>query len=146
MQTKVKKTIEMKKVRFSRKLMQNSLFWSCCFFCFPFSCPKKAIMQSKWVIDIWVFSKSCQTNSWSSSLLFQPSPTPTLQGWNFLLMAQCKRPLSYGKLTLKMSMRDRGRKLQTRNAGHVCTFLQNLESLHCQDTFLFTDARETDYY
>lgn len=34
-------------------------------------------------------------------------PTPTLRGWNFLLMAQCKRPLSYGKLTLKMNRRDK---------------------------------------
>ena len=95
-------------------------------------------MQTKSVRDLWVLSKSCQTNSWSSSLLSQPSPTPTLQGWNFLLMAQCKRPLSYGKLTLKMSTRDRRRrKLQNRNACHDGAFWQNLESLQCWHTFLF---------
>lgn len=104
--------------------------------------------------DIWVLlgkKKKKQPNKlpiFLNSVSAIP-PTPTLRGWNFLLMAQCKRPLSYRKLTLKMSTRDRReeeRKLQNTNACHDGAFWQNLESLHCWHTFLFARARETDYY
>lgn len=151
MQTTVKRELRLKQ---SEKNMQNKVkersdakIVLSILFCFPFNCPEGVLMQTKPVRDLWVLSKSCQTNSWSSSLFSQPSPTPTLQGWNFLLMAQCKRPLSHGKLTLKMSTRDiRRRKLQNRNACHDGAFWLNLGSLHCWHTFLFTHARETDYY
>lgn len=43
---------------------------------FPINCPEGALMQTKLVRDLWVLSKSWQTNSWSSSFHSQPSPYP----------------------------------------------------------------------
>lgn len=99
-------------------------------------------MQRKlWTRD-WMLSKCCQCPDLPQFSLCCGS-TLTLHIWNFLLVESVQCPPSYGKLTLKMSMRDR-RKLQKRNACHDNAFWQNLESILCWHTFLCNHATVTD--
>lgn len=49
---------------------------------------------------LWYFLKAARQ---SPNHPHFSQPSPTLQSWNFLLMAECKHPLFYSKPTLKMS-------------------------------------------
>lgn len=66
-------------------------------------CPDEAIIQSRpnKSQTLWCFLKAARQ---SPNRPHFSQPSPTLQSWNFLLMAQCKHPLSYSKPTLKMSL------------------------------------------
>lgn len=69
----------------------------------PLDCPDETISQSRpnKSQTLWCFLKAARH---SPNRPHSSQPSPTLRSWNFLLMPQCKHPLSYSKPTLKMSM------------------------------------------
>lgn len=96
------------------------------FYVFLFECPDGCIYEDQTKRHLGALKAGKQTLDLITCSQLYPYPTPTLQGWNFLLIAKCKRPLSDGKRTLKMSTRDRRRKIQNKNVCHDGVFWQNL--------------------
>lgn len=119
--------------------------------CFPFSCPEGALLQTKLVRDLWVLSKNLP-NKLLISLTFLSQPSPYPHTHTARLEFPVDGPAQTPTLVRKTYFEDeherqkKEEKLQNRNACHDGAFWLNLGSLHCWHTFLFTRARETDYY